>query len=63
MLVMLDFDRIDVYIRSLGWARGTFLTCLVLLVRHIVSFEEFLILVLTALAIETLSSSQGNRAK
>jgi hypothetical protein len=60
---MFDFDKIDAYIQSRGWAKGTFLTCLLLLVRHIVSFEEFLILVLTALVIETLSSSQGNGAK
>jgi hypothetical protein len=45
-------DKIGVSIRTLGWTKGVFVACLILLSRRVVNFDECLILVLIALTLE-----------
>jgi hypothetical protein len=60
---MLDLDKIGISIRTLGWAKGAFVMCLILLFRHVVKFEECLILILIALALEILPSKPKRLAR
>jgi hypothetical protein len=62
-LAMLDLDKIGISIRTLGWAKGAFVMCLILLFRHVVKFEECLILILIALAVEILPSKPKRLAR
>ena len=48
---MLDPDKIGASIRTFGWPKAMYFVCLLLLFRHVVTFEQCLILLFVALAL------------
>jgi hypothetical protein len=46
--------KIRAAVRALGWSKATYLVCVVLLVRGVVTFEQGIMLILIALLIDCL---------
>lgn len=51
---MLDPDKIAQAVRAFGWPKAMYFACLALLFRHIVTFEQCLILLFVAVGLSFL---------
>ena len=49
---MLDVDKIRTAVATFGWSKAIYFACLILLVRHIVTFDQCLILLFVAIAVD-----------
>ena len=58
---MLDSEKIRSAVLMLGWPKAIYFACLLLLLRHVVTFDQCLILLLLAVAIDFLPSHKSRR--
>jgi hypothetical protein len=55
---MLDMEKIRKSVAALGWPKAAYSACLVLLVAHVISFDQCLVLLLIALVVELFPFSR-----
>jgi hypothetical protein len=49
---MVEVEKIRSVVGALGWAKAAYSACLLLLVRHVITFEQFLVLLMLAVGID-----------